>query len=64
MNNDKNNNKEKTKKKDLAGLQQIAVNPNPRANANIKDIIEDESKAQIDKAKNSINNEITDGEGG
>lgn len=64
MNNDRNNNEEKPKDKDLPGLQQMAVNPNPRANANIKDIIEDESKEQIEKAKTSINSEITDGEGG
>ena len=48
----------------LTGLQQIAVNPNPAANANIKDNLQSETKSEIEKAKNQVGSEITDGEGG
>jgi len=44
--------------------EDIAVNPNPRANANIKDEIKNKTPSQLNEEKKQPGNEITDGEGG
>jgi hypothetical protein len=45
-------------------LKGIAVNPNPRANANIKDEIKNKTPSQLREEKSQPGNEITDGEDG
>ena len=45
-------------------LENIAVNPNPRANANIKDEVKNKSSSQLREEKEQPGNEITDGEDG
>jgi hypothetical protein len=42
----------------------IAVNPNPRANANIAEEIQDKTSSQLKDEESQPGNEITDGEGG
>lgn len=42
----------------------VAVNPNPKANKNIKDEIAKASREDIDAQKRQVGNEITDGEDG
>ena len=44
--------------------ENVAVNPNPRANANIKDEIKNKTSAQLEEEKEQPGNEITDGEDG
>jgi hypothetical protein len=44
--------------------ENIAVNPNPRANANIKDEIKNKTSSQLKEEKQQPGNEITDGEDG
>ena len=64
MNEKHQNKKDQPEKEELPGLQQMAVNPNPAANANIKDNLQKESKSEVEKAKIQSGSEITDGEGG
>jgi len=45
-------------------LQNVAVNPNPRANENIKDRLSALSEAQKRESQDQIGSEITDGEEG
>lgn len=45
-------------------LQNVAVNPNPRANENIKDRLSTLSEAQKRESQDQIGSEITDGEEG
>jgi hypothetical protein len=45
-------------------LQNVAVNPNPRANSNIQDKISSLSESQKREAQDQTGSEITDGEGG
>jgi hypothetical protein len=42
----------------------IAVNPNPRANANITEEIQDKTSSQLKDEQSQPGNEITDGEDG
>jgi hypothetical protein len=45
-------------------LQNVAVNPNPRANENIKDRLSTPSESQKRESQDQIGSEITDGEEG
>jgi hypothetical protein len=47
-----------------AQAKDIAMNPNPAANANIKEEIGDKTPSQLKKEKSQLGNEITDGEDG
>jgi hypothetical protein len=44
--------------------ENIAVNPNPRANANIQDEIKNKTSSELKEEKTQPGNEITDGEDG
>jgi len=54
-------NEDKSGKEDL---QNLAVNPNPRANTNIQDKVSSFSESEKRESQNQTGSEITDGEGG
>jgi hypothetical protein len=60
------NHKETTKEnnKQQSAESVIAVNPNPAANSNIKKQLSEMNNTENQKARGSINSEITDGEDG
>ena len=51
-------------KSDKEDLQDLAVNPNPRANANIQNKVSSVSESQKRESQNQVGSEITDGEAG
>ncbi|MBG9377377.1 hypothetical protein I5907_14130 [Panacibacter sp. DH6] len=61
------NNKEQVNNNNAVSDEQAthtAVNPNPAANANIQEKIEELTPDEHDAATDNVGSEITDGEGG